>query len=191
MPVRRRRFGPCSLVAALMASAGAAQGAVPTGAAACAEPTRELAVLADERSIARLLDEYIWRLDSRDFSGYGELFAHGAILGADGKVIAQGAHEVTAMVRHYLGAPPEALVVRHITSSPRIEVNTDGRTASARSFVMTVRAPAGKPAYIFRVASYHDRFEKVDGRWRFASRQELTDWVQEEYSSHYSRDATK
>lgn len=192
MAGRLRFLGPRSLATVLFALLFAAGAAFPADEkAACVGQDRELARLADERAVGMLLSEYIWRLDARDFQGYGELFAHGVILSSQGKVIARGKGEVAAMASHYLGALPKELTVRHIASSPRIEVDLEKGMASASSFVMTVRAPRDKPAYIFRVATYHDRFEKADGRWRFASRQELTDWVLEEYSNHYSKDPIK
>jgi len=154
-----------------------------------AEPVGEVdtAVLFDERAIIRLLNEYVWLLDTRDFDGYGRLFSHGVILDPDGKVVARGAAEVAAMARHYLGRFPEDLHFRHVLSSPVVDVDSSTNTATARAFLLTIRAPAGKSAFVYRVARYVDRFEKADGIWRFRSRQELTDWVLEEYSVHFDR----
>lgn len=169
--------------------------AVSAGQALAAEETgsvgsdREIALLMDERAINSLLNRYIWALDARDFDAYGKLFEHAAILSSHGTEVARGERQVAAMIRHYTKLMPDDVFIRHINSSPVIEVDAEAGVATASSFVTTIRAPAGKPAYLYRVARYRDTFEKVDGRWRFASRQELSDWVLEEYSQHYKKGA--
>ncbi|ARS25821.1 nuclear transport factor 2 family protein [Sphingomonas sp. KC8] len=132
--------------------------------------------LLDERDIERLIVDYSWVLDAKDFDTYGALFSHGIVLDPQGKTIAKGAAEVGALARHYLGGNPDVFV-RHIVSNVRIDVAADGKTATAGSFLTTIEAPQGQPASIFRIARYHDNFAKIDGGWKFLSRQEMTDWV--------------
>lgn len=132
--------------------------------------------LLDERDIERLIVDYSWALDAKDFDTYGALFSHGVVLDPQGKAIAKGAAEVGALARHYLGGNPDVFV-RHVVSNVRIDVAADGRTATAGSFLTTIEAPQGQPASIFRIARYHDSFAKIDGDWKFLSRQEKTDWV--------------
>jgi len=150
---------------------------------AVAEPSGDdqylLTVVVAEREIGRLMTDYTWLLDARDYDGYGRLFAKGEILDPAGKVVASGSDAVAGLARRYLGHQPD-VTVRHVISSPRIDVDLTNGTATASSFLLTVQAPTGQPAYIYRVASYHDRFRKVDGHWRFESRQELTNWVLKE-----------
>ena len=173
-----RSRSPLMLMIALM---GAILGSTPALAESSphCEHDAELVRLADEKAIERLMAEYIWRLEAQDFEAYGQLFEHGSFLDPQGKVLARGASEVTAMVKRHLGGRPD-LSVRRVTSSPMIDVDTDKGTATARSLMVTIHAPKGQPSYIFRVASYHDQFAKKSGRWQFASRQELTDWVLKE-----------
>jgi hypothetical protein len=161
-------------VAAALLLAVAAVGAA-VDAAHCAEPAI-IQKIIDEREIERLIIEYSWLLDARDFEKYGALFENGAILNPAGKVVATGAAQVAALGRHYLGGQTD-IFVRHLVSNIRIDVAADGMSATAGSFLTTIEAPAGKPAYVFRVARYNDRFHKVDGHWRFLNRQENTDWV--------------
>lgn len=132
--------------------------------------------LLDERDIERLIVDYSWALDAKDFDTYGALFSHGVVLNPQGEVIARGAAKVGALARHYLGGNPDVFV-RHVVSNVRIDVAADGKTATAGSFLTTIEAPQGQPASIFRIARYHDNFAKIDGSWKFLSRQELTDWV--------------
>jgi hypothetical protein len=138
-----------------------------------------LTTMAAEREIGRLMTDYTWLLDTGDYDGYGQLFASGAFLDPQGKVIAKGSAAVTALVRHYLGNQL-GVTVRHVVSSPRIDVDLASGTATASSFLLTVQAPQSQPAYLFRVSSYHDRFQRVGDHWQFRSRQELTDWVLKE-----------
>lgn len=180
-----QRLRALTILLVLVTGAAPLQAGATAGVASV--PADEIALLMDERAITALLNRYIWALDTEDLDEYGRLFAHAVVLSTDGRVLARGAEEVAAMIRHYRKLMPQDAVIRHVNSSPLIEVDTKSGTASARSFVMTVRAPKGEPAYFYRIARYLDRFDKVDGKWRFASRQELSDWVQEEYSRHFDR----
>lgn len=177
-----------ALTLLLVVSVGPALAAEPIGSGSSDDV---IALLMDERAINALLNRYIWALDTRDFDAYGKLFEHAAMLSSGGAEIARGEHQAAAMLRHYTKLMPDDTVIRHINSSPVIDVDAVAGTATASSFVTTIRALAGKPAYIYRVARYRDRFEKIDGRWRFASRQELSDWVLEEYTQHYKKDADR
>lgn len=148
--------------------------------------SKVLARLEDERAISRLMAEYVWRLDAQEFDAYGNLFEEGVMRDPSGKILARGSKEIAAIARHYLGNRPD-LFVRHIVSSPIIDIDVENGTAVARSMMTTIHAPRRKPAYVFRVARYHDAFTKRAGQWRFASRQEITDWVLKEHPTPFPR----
>lgn len=145
--------------------------------------------MSDEREILQLMNTYTWHLARKDFEAYGRLFADGALLASDGTVMARGEKEIAALVRQYLGGLPDT-TVRHIVSSPVIEVPCRSDTATARSFLTTLQAKRGGAANIFRLAEYHDTFRKVDGLWQFETRQEVTNWVEQEREPSHNGAAT-
>lgn len=139
--------------------------------------------LLDHQDIERLINDYSWYLDEKDFDAYGALFPHGAILNASGAVVASGAGQVGETARRYLGHDTGKFV-RHVVSNVRIDIDPNGKQASATSFLTTIDGEQGGPAYVFRIARYHDRFVRIDGKWWFRTRQELTDWVLRERVPH-------
>ena len=135
--------------------------------------------LLDEQAVERLIVDYSWFLDAKDFENYGAMFSDGSILNSKGKAIATGSAEVGGLAKHYLGGPSD-IFVRHLVTNIRINIGDDGKSATAESYLTTIEAPKGKPAYVYRIGRYHDTFRKTNGQWKFASRQEMTDWVLKE-----------
>lgn len=135
--------------------------------------------LVHERDIERLIHDYAWHLDAQDFAAYGTLFRHGAWLAPDGSVVARGSEAVETMVRRFLGGRTDPFV-RHLVTNLRIDLSGDTRTATATSFLTTLEGTLGGDAVLYRIARYHDHFRRIDGRWWFESRKEMTDWVLKE-----------
>jgi hypothetical protein len=51
-----------------------------------------------------------------------------------------------------------------------LEMGADGTTAATRSYYTVTQATEGFPLQMVAQGRYHDRFEKVDGTWRFCFR---------------------
>jgi hypothetical protein len=153
-------------------------GAGAAHAAPCpAEPPPARAV-PDEIAIANLMSDYAALLEARDFGAVGCLFRHGALLDETGGDMARGADAVGALLTRFLGGQPAGLKVRRVYTNPAITVAADGRTATALSYLTSIYLPAGQAPHLHRLARYVDRFVRIDGRWWFESRQELSDWVE-------------
>ena len=75
------------------------------------------------------------------------------------------------IVRYKDGTPKTS----HMCIDPIIEVASDGLTATAKSYTVVVQGITGQmlPQIIW-VDRKLDTFEKVEGRWRFASRDFIT-----------------
>lgn len=170
--LRSRKLYPGRLVALAVMTAGL------TGPVLGAPrpDERQVQRLIDQQDIERLINDYSWYLDEKDFEAYGALFVHGDVLNANGAVIASGAGQVGETARKYLGHDTGQFV-RHVVSNVRIDIDPDGKHASATSFLTTIEGERGGSAYVYRLARYHDRFVRIDGKWWFRTRQELTDWV--------------
>ena len=59
---------------------------------------------------------------------------------------------------------------KHVTTNPIIEVDEDAGTAICRSYYTVLQQTEESPLQTIVAGRYHDRFERVDGRWRFSYR---------------------
>ena len=75
-----------------------------------------------------------------------------------------------------MNAPSGTRRTKHITTNVLIDVDEDAGTASARSYwvLLTSESP-DTPITISLAGSYHDRFARVDERWRFVERRYFVD----------------
>jgi uncharacterized protein (TIGR02246 family) len=129
----------------------------------------------DIDAIRTLIHEYAERIDSGDLDGLAALFTD-ATWGSPGRgTLLRGVEQV----RHgydgvilYDGAPS----TKHVISNVTIELTGDG-TATARSYFTVLQARPDFPLQPIIAGRYHDRFERVDGRWRFADRQIIPDLI--------------
>jgi 3-phenylpropionate/cinnamic acid dioxygenase small subunit len=123
----------------------------------------------DGFAITNLLYRYAELIDAGDFAGVSDLFAH-----ADVKVGGEVLHGAEPMLAlwtahtklHADGTPR----TKHVVTNPIVEIAEDRRTASARSYYTVLQATGIVPLQVIAAGRYHDTFEKVDGRWRFATR---------------------
>ena len=122
-------------------------------------------------AIRRLLHLYAERIDAADFSGVGELFAHGEIRAAGLERPVRGADAVR---RHYESAnrvhPDGTLRTRHVVSNEIVDVDAARRAATARSYYVVYQATPRLPLQPIVAGRYRDRFERAEGAWRFAER---------------------
>lgn len=134
----------------------------------------------DHRQIADLLFTYAERIDGGDFDGLGDLFAHAEVTFEGFEQVRRGRDEVIALysasTRRYPddGTPK----TKHVMTNVIVDVHGD--RATARSYFTVLQAVPGHLALQPIVAGrYRDRFERVDGRWRFAARHMVLDLVGE------------
>ena len=119
-------------------------------------------------AIATLLYTYAERLDAGDLDGVARLFAH-ADYGMAAGPLSTGAAAVRAaleVVRLHDGSPR----THHVTSNLVVDVDETAGTAGARSYFTVLQATAVLPLQVVIAGRYHDRFERVDGVWRFRER---------------------
>jgi uncharacterized protein (TIGR02246 family) len=130
----------------------------------------------DVDAIRALIHEYAERLDDGDLDGVAELFAD-ATWGSPGRgAPLRGADRVRRAydgVILYEGKPS----TKHVITNVTVDVGSDGTTAAARSYFTVLQARPDLPLQPIIAGRYHDRFECVDGRWRFADRQIIPDLI--------------
>ncbi|MDP6977179.1 MAG: nuclear transport factor 2 family protein [Myxococcota bacterium] len=127
-----------------------------------------------EREIENLLYTYAERIDLGDFEGVADLFEHAAITTPDaepGPGGRQAALEIyQRSTRLYEDGTPKT---KHVTTNVLIEVDEAAQTAAARSYFTVFQRLDDFPLQPIIAGRYHDRFERVEGQWRFAERMML------------------
>ena len=126
-----------------------------------------------EIEIANLLYRYAELVDGGEFDAVGDLFEHADYYMGGTKPMrgSRVADAMRATVITYDGTPR----TRHVMTNPIIEV--DGDTATARSSYTVMQAADGLALQPILIGGYHDRFQRVDGVWRFAERSIRADLI--------------
>ena len=59
---------------------------------------------------------------------------------------------------------------KHLITNPIIEVDEDAGTANCRSYYTVLQQTGDFPLQVDATGRYHDRFERVEGQWRYSYR---------------------
>lgn len=124
-----------------------------------------------ETQITNLLYRYAECIDSGDLEGAAALFEHARIRVGDPGHDTIGSARLLSIwksliVLHADGTPR----TKHVTTNPIIEIDEDAGTASCRSYYTVLQQTDELPLQTIVAGRYHDRFERVDGQWRFSYR---------------------
>jgi 3-phenylpropionate/cinnamic acid dioxygenase small subunit len=130
-------------------------------------------VPSSETEIANLLHRYAELLDTGDsFEPIAELFAHAQlrVRTGDRYGTVAGASIADLFEGQILRYPDGLLHTKHVTTNLILEVDEAAGTAAARSYYTLFQQVDDFPLQVILTGRYHDTFERVDGTWRFASR---------------------
>jgi 3-phenylpropionate/cinnamic acid dioxygenase small subunit len=122
-----------------------------------------------ETQIANLLYRYAECIDTGDLAGAAALFEHARVrITADQTIDAAQLLGIwkSLIILHSDGTPR----TKHVTTNPLIDLDEDAGTASCRSYYTVLQQTDVLPLQPIVTGRYHDRFERVDGQWRFAYR---------------------
>jgi len=123
--------------------------------------------MTDVERVTSLIHEYAYLLDSGDLDAVARLFEH-AELGST-------RHERRKRGTAEAGTTYDSVIIyddgtpRTLHQITNVSVQIDGATARARS-CFTVLQVTGQGLHPILAGEYHDRFECVDGEWRFTER---------------------
>jgi 3-phenylpropionate/cinnamic acid dioxygenase small subunit len=126
-------------------------------------------------AIRSLIHEYAELIDAGELDALAALFAHGTWSSPGRGTPLRGAEQVRRAydgVILYDGTP----CTKHVISNVTIETTNDN-AATARSYFTVLQARPDFALQPIITGRYHDRFERVDGRWRFADRQIIPDLI--------------
>ena len=124
--------------------------------------------------ITNLLGMYAERIDSGDLAATAELFRHARIkLGEDdaGEEVTVDADGVLQVWRDFVAIHDDGTPrTKHVITNPIVEVDEGAGTAKCRSYYTVFQQTETIALQPIITGRYLDRFECVDGAWRFAYR---------------------
>jgi 3-phenylpropionate/cinnamic acid dioxygenase small subunit len=126
--------------------------------------------LNHEAQITNLLYLYAEHMDAGKLDDAAQLFAHAAVIlgGQDEPSDALTLRQTweSFVIIYPCGTPR----TKHVVTNPIIELDEEARTATCRSTYTVLQQTDALPLQIIAAGRYHDRFERVDGKWRFTFR---------------------
>ena len=141
-------------------------------------------------AISTLLFRYAECVDQADFDGLSELFAHGEMRSTSAERSESGMRG--EQVGRFYAATNRVhddgtLRTRHLATNVQIDIDEQADAATARSYYVVLQATPRLPFQPIAGGRYEDRFERIDGSWRFAERLVIVDQIGD-MSEHLSFD---
>jgi 3-phenylpropionate/cinnamic acid dioxygenase small subunit len=127
-------------------------------------------VFEDVQAITALVYRYAELIDAGDLDGVAALFEH-ATWGAGTR--SERLRGTEAVRRGYGGVilyEDGTPRTKHVITNLVIDVAEASTQAVARSYFTVLQATEGIPLQPIIAGRYQDRFERVDGTWRFSER---------------------
>ncbi len=131
-------------------------------------------MVSSRREIERLVYRYAELQDAADWDGMAELLADAEFEATSG--VSWSGPEIaerrrTNVVTYEDGTPRS----KHVTTNLSIEIDEERGVAHAESYYTILQATGALPLQPIGSGRYVDRFERDDGRWRFAYRRSHLD----------------
>ena len=127
--------------------------------------------------ISALIAAYSDCIDTGDLEGLADLLATAGFGAAEGPLV-RGRDNILKLyrrtVRIYEDGTPRT---KHLVTNLVIEVDPGSASASARSYWTVLQATPALALAPILSGRYLDRFESVEGSWRFSERRIATDLV--------------
>ena len=129
-------------------------------------------------AITELMYRYTEAIDAGDYDGIGAVLGDAALTAEGVAGETRGAATIAEYYRSMNRVHPDGtLRTRHLTVNVITDIDEAAGTATARSGFVVLQQTAALPLQPIVTGRYHDRFERVDGTWRFARRHMIVDHV--------------
>jgi 3-phenylpropionate/cinnamic acid dioxygenase small subunit len=123
------------------------------------------------KTLSDMIYNYSELFDTGDFDGFAAQFEHGRWHRAE-PGIAATRQWIADHVQVHDGLPR----TKHVITNLIVDVDEDACTATSRSYITVWQAvPPELPLQAVFSGRYRDRFERVDGEWRWLERSVLAD----------------
>lgn len=121
-------------------------------------------------SITNLLYRYAELMDAGELEQVAAMFADARVT-MSGGVVVEGAQPMLAQWRAYVRIYPCGTPrTRHVITNPIVDVDKHAATATCRSVYTVLQQTPDLPLQVVASGRYHDSFARVEGVWRFATR---------------------
>lgn len=134
--------------------------------------------------ILNLLYRYCELMDGGRLEEAAALFRHASVKVSGAAGFAAEAEMLELWRRHVIIYPDGTPRTKHVVSNPIVEIDETGQRAKVRSYYSVYQATEDFPLQLIAAGRYHDEFERVDGRWRFAWRDYTLFDLQGDLSRH-------
>ena len=125
--------------------------------------------LQSREAIRSLFTDYGRRLDERDFSAFGVLFARDAEYVAGGAAgVARGPEAIATLLEQLITSNATGANL-HTYANEKIEFSSADRASALSRGAFYVQDAAGQPQLLM-LATYRDELVREDGRWKFLRR---------------------
>jgi hypothetical protein len=127
----------------------------------------------DVEAIRYLQAIYSLYVDDRRYDELGELLSDAVFrLTWEAEGIETGEiRGAEAIIDYYREHQRDRRPSRHVITNEAIDVAEDGQSAVAYSYLTSVGYPPDRePPTVLLSGHYEDRFQKIDGRWRFTQK---------------------
>ncbi len=126
--------------------------------------------MTSREEILHLINSYTFLLDNGDLEGWAALFEHGE-WGSEDAPLLKGKEQMFEMINNILIVYPDGTPrTRHVVTNVDLNIDDDQGVASCTSYITLLQQIDDRPLQAIFSGEYHDDFERVDGRWRFARR---------------------
>lgn len=124
--------------------------------------------VSDRDRIENLLHRYARGVDTGNLESIAELFRHGTICDAKGKILADGYDAVLKMYRSIVKIYPDCGTpkTQHIVSNLILNLENQHTANSTANYTVLQQLPSGNIECII-AGEYFSRFVKDNGRWQF------------------------
>ena len=131
--------------------------------------------MSDHFAVTNLVYRYAELIDAGDLAAVAEMFAHGEVRNEGFPEPARGRDAVLAMYSAAVRFHGDGLRTKHVTTNAIVEVEAAAGTATCRSYFTVFQQTRELSLQPIICGRYHDRFERAEAGWRFASRHIFSD----------------
>jgi 3-phenylpropionate/cinnamic acid dioxygenase small subunit len=128
--------------------------------------------MSSESAICNLLYRYAELIDSGRFDEIAcELFSNARlIVGPEGTPTVDAKQMLKIFERTTIRYEDGTPRTKHVITNPIVEVDEEAGAATCRSYYTVFQQTDDLPLQPVVCGRYHDRFERLDGEWRFVER---------------------
>jgi hypothetical protein len=131
------------------------------------DPQHELERLVAVEAITRLKARYFRSMDTKDWTGFANVFAPDAVMDMqeEAGAVVEGAEEIAEFVSGSVG---EVVTVHH-GHMPEITIESETEATGIWAMEDVLEWPPGSPIVSMHgFGHYHERYVRLDGEWKIA-----------------------